>query len=241
LATTSAVGGSRPVCGVLFAGLVAGVLALATPSGAVVYCTPTAGEIPILKVSPAAVPPPADGNYGFKLKTTLDGCIADAAKLNVWIPSKKGTADGALIAQAEMQLSVAGYGNCGFGILTSDPAAYVPTGTLKLKWLDAAGDTIKSAKPTSASVRVSGMSFSQAGLTAIVEGFVTKGLGIGASVQMSIPIQINLADPFSDPWALCIVGNGPIPPIPGLPAAVPLKEFKLRAQPSVAVGFPSLP
>lgn len=241
MATTSALGRSRALRGALFASLVAGVLAVATPSGAVVYCTPTAGELPILKVSPAALPPPADGKYGFKLKTTLDGCVADAAKLSGWIPSKKGTADGALITQAEIQLTVAGYGNCGFGILSSNPAAYVPTGTLKLKWLDAAGDTIKSAKPTSASVRVSGMSFSQAGLTAIVEGFVTKGLGIGASVQMTIPIQMNLADPFSDPWALCMIGNGPIPPVPGLPAAAPLKEFQLRARPSVAVGFPSFP
>jgi len=241
MASTTARGRIFSVRGALLCSFIAGALALATPSGAVVYCTPTAGEVPILKVSPAAVPPPANGKYGFKLKTTLDGCVADTAKLDAWIPAKKGTADGALIAQAEIQLAVAGYGNCGFGIISSNPAAYVPTGTLKLKWLDAAGDTIKSAKPSSASVRISGISFSQAGLTAIAEGIVTKGLGIGASVQLTIPIQTNLADPFADPWALCMIGNGPIPPIPGLPAATPLKEFQLRARPSFGIGFPSFP
>jgi len=229
---------SRILRSTFFCSLVAGALALPTSSGAVVFCTPTAGAVPILKVSPAALPPPANGKYGFKLKTTIDGCVADAATLNAWVPSNYGTADGGLIAQAELQLSVAGYGNCGFGVLSGNPAAYLATGTMKLKWLDAAGDTIKSAKPTSAYVRISGITGSGDGFFAIGNGVVTKGLGVGANVNLTIPIEMNLADPFADPWALCLIGGSTFP---GLPPATPLTQLSLKARPSVSIGFPSFP
>jgi hypothetical protein len=239
MAPTSARGRSRVLRGALFAGLIAGTFALPTLAAAQVYCTPTAGAA-ILKVSPAALPPPANGKYGLKLKTTIDGCVADAAKLNDWVPSKNGTADGALIAQAQLQLAVAGYGNCGFGVLSSNSAAYVANGTLKLKWLDAAGDAVKSAKPTSAYLRISGITGTGDGFNAIGEGVVTKGLGVGASVYLRIPIDMSFADPFANPWALCLIGSG-VPPFPGLPAAAPLKELLLKARPSVSIGFPSFP
>lgn len=239
MAPTS-LGRSRALRGALFAGLIAATLALPRLAAAQVSCTPTAGEA-ILKVSPAALPPPDNGKYGFKLKTTIDGCMADATRLSAWVPSKNGTADGELIKQAQLQLAVAGYGNCGFGVLSSNPAAYVANGTLKLKWLDAAGDAIKSAKPTSAFVRISGITGTGDGFYAIGEGVVTKGLGVGASVYVRIPIKMNLADPFSDPWALCLIGGGGIPPFPGLPPAVPLKQLTLTARPSVSIGFPSFP
>jgi hypothetical protein len=241
MSPTSALGRSRSLRSALFCSLVAGALALPTASDAVVFCTPTAGEAPILKVSPAAVPPPDSAKYGFKLKTTLDGCVADTASLNAWIPSKNGTADGGLIAKAELTLAVAGYGNCGFGVFTSNPAAYKANGTMKLKWLDAAGDTIKSAKTTSVYVRISGINATPDGFYAIGDGVVTKGLGVGASVNLTIPIDMSFTgDPFSNPWALCLIGNG-IPSLPGLPPATPLKQLTLKARPSVSIGFPSFP
>ena len=88
---------------------------------------------------------------------------------------------------------------------------------MKLKWLDAAGDTIKSAKTTSAYVRISGINPTSDGFYAIGEGVVTKGLGVGASVNLTIPIDMSFTgDPFSNPWALCLIGNG-IPPSPACP------------------------
>lgn len=242
MAPISVLGCSRSLRSALFCGLVAGALALPTTSNAVVFCTPSAGEAPILKVSPAAVPPPDNGKYGFKLKTTVDGCVADTASLNTWIPSKNGTADGGLIAKAELTLTVAGYGNCGLGILSGNPAAYPASGTMKLKWLDAAGDTIKSAKTTSAYVLISGISVTAEGFTAIGNGVVTKGLGVGASVYLRIPLDMNFADPFSNPWSLCMIGGLPgIPGIPDLPAATPLKQLPMKGRPSVSIGFPAFP
>jgi hypothetical protein len=240
MAPISVLSSSRSLRSTLFCSLVAGALALPTASNAVVFCTPTAGEAPILKVSPVAVPPPDSAKYGFKLKTTIDGCVADTASLNAWIPSKNGTADGGLIAKAELTLAVAGYGNCGFGVLSGNPAAYPASGTMKLKWLDAAGDTLKSAKTTSAYVLISGISVTAEGFTAIGNGVVIKGLGVGASVNLRIPLDMNLGDPFSSPWGLCLIGNG-IPGFPGLPAAAPLKQLPLKARPSVSIGFPSFP
>ncbi|MFO1200983.1 MAG: hypothetical protein U1E86_28890 [Burkholderiaceae bacterium] len=65
------------------------------------------------------MPYPA-GKYGFK--TTNDGCAANTQKLADWVPNKNGTPDGASIAQAEVSLSLAGYGNCAFGLDALSPA-----------------------------------------------------------------------------------------------------------------------
>ena len=237
--------------GALLCSLVAGAFALLTPAtGAaanrtgVVSCTPTVGESSILKVSPAAVPPPGMGKFGFKLKTTLDGCAANSQQLSDWVASKYGTPDGPLIAKAELTLSLSGYDNCSFGFLLppggSDVGSYPASGTVKIKWLDANGAAIKSAKPTSISLRINGMTGSAGfpGISIVMpaEGTVTQGLGVGAAVQMSFSLDLP-TDISSSPWAQCAIGSLPIP---GAPPAnpVPLRELQLKSRPSININFP---
>lgn len=233
--------------GRLVCGLVAGALALsAVPARAattVATCTPTAGTNPTLKISPAAVPPPGVGKYGLKLKTTIDGCTANAQQLSDWVPSKNGTPDGASVAQAEISLSVAGYGNCAFGfdqLTPTPPSAYDPVGTLKIKWLDANGDTIKSVKPSVAFIRMQpvvagqGLNFSSRG-----EGTISKGLGIGATVRVSWSIAFPAGLDLDDPWMACLTGAFTVPPeFPPLPDPVPLKTLELAGRPQIAIGLP---
>jgi hypothetical protein len=234
---------SRVLQSILFGTLIAGTLALPTSSAAVVFCTPTGGEIPTLKISPAAVPPPAVGKYGLKLKATIDGCVADAAKLADWIPSKNGTADGASIAKAELSLAVTGFGNCGFGLSflpgNTTPGAYDPVGTLKINWLDANGDKIKSAKPSSVFLRMTPLTASQVGsFVSTGSGIVTKGLGIGGTARLTIPLDFPID--LSGPWGACLTGILPVPPgFPPLPPPVPLEAFALTRPPSLNISFPA--
>lgn len=236
----------RPVfllCGLF----VAAALALpASPADALVVCSaPASGNGPTLKISPAALPPPAMAKYGFKLKATVDGCTADATQLADWIPSKNGTPDGARIAKAEISLSAAGYGNCTFGLGLGGPTpagTYDVVGTLKIKWLDANGDTIKSVKPSVAFIRMKPMvagNFGGVSLGSIGRGTVTKGLGIGAEVRLTWPLDG--PDDFDpqNPWLACMANALPIPvPVELDPA--PLKKITLAGQPSLSVVFGDL-
>lgn len=233
----------------LLCGLVAGALALTASSAlaaaGVVSCTPTAGTNPTLKISPAAVPPPEVGKYGFKLKTTIDGCVAQAQQLSDWVPSKNGTPDGASVAQAEISLSVAGYGNCAFGfsqITPTPPSAYDPVGTLKIKWLDANGDTIKSVKPSVAFIRVEPLVVGQTlTFTSVGQGTVSKGLGIGGTVRVSWPIAFPTGLDLSNPWTACLTGAFTPPPgFPPFPDPVPLKALDLAGRPRIDVILPDL-
>lgn len=237
---------SHPLHRVLLCGLVGGVLAFQAASASaattVVSCSPSSGEIPTLKVSPAALPPPDVAKYGFKLSTRVDGCTANTQQLADWIPAKRGTVDGASIVQADVSLAVAGFGNCGFGLdlpsLSPPSSAYDLVGSVKLKWLDANGDTIKSAKPSSAFLHmVPFATATSAGVLAIGEGIVTKGLGIGAHVRVTMTVALPTG--LEGPWTACLIGSfaGPFPP-ELLPDPAPLKELPLTARPRVQVFFP---
>lgn len=233
----------------LLCSLVAGALTLTASSAraatTVVTCTPSVGTNPILKLSPAAVPPPGVGKYGFKLKTTVDGCVANAQQLSDWVPSKNGTPDAAGVTQAEISLSLAGYGNCAFGlsqITPTPPSAYDLVGTLKIKWLDANGDTIKSVKPSVAFLRMQPLVAGQlANFTSVGQGTVSKGLGVGASVRVSWPIAFPGGLDLNDPWTACLTGIFTPPPnFPPLPDPVPLKTLALTGRPQISIGFPNL-
>lgn len=242
MAPTSAPRSSRSAT--LLGSLLVGAMALlAAPAGAattVVTCTPSAGTNPTLKVSPAAVPPPGVGKYGFKLKTTIDGCVANTPKLADWVPNKNGTPDGASIAQAEVSLSLAGYGNCAFGLDALSPAppsAYDPVGTMKIKWLDANGDTIKSVKPSVAVIRMTPVtSAGFATFGSLGAGTVDKGLGVGGTARVAWPLSLPSNFDLTDPWTACLVGGFTPPPgFPPLPEPVPLKTLQLAGRPSIEI------
>ena len=233
----------------LVCSLVAGALTLtassARASTSVVVCTPSAGTNPILKLSPAAVPPPGVGKYGFKLKTTIDGCVANAQKLGDWVPSKNGSPDGASIAQAELSVSVAGYGNCAFGlgqISPTPPSAYDLVGTLKIKWLDADGDTIKSVKPSVAFLRMQQQVLGQTPVvTTVGDGTVSKGPGIGGRVRVTWPFAFSTGFDLNDPWTACLIGGVTVPPdFPPFPDPVPLKAIQLSGRPAITIYLPDL-
>ena len=226
---------SRSVRAALLCGLIAGALALPGSARAeanywtIVSCNPSAGEAPPLQLSPAAVPPPDAGKFGVKLKTTLDGCTADAARLADWAASKNGTTDGASIAQAEISLSLTGYGNCGLGLLGqvggTDPAGmFDPVGTVKITWLDANGEKIKSAKPSSAFVHMVPFALNTfPNVSSIAEGTVTKGLGVGSILRVTIPTTSPVSnDPLSTPWGQCAFSGAAVPGFPTFPVGKPL-------------------
>lgn len=236
----------------LFCSLIAGALALpgsaraATDFVNVVDCNPTAGEKPPLKLSPAAVVPPDVAKYGVKLKTTLDGCSANASLLADWVASKNGTTDGASIAQAEVSFTLSGYGNCSLGLLAlanvpEAPGQRDPVGTMKITWLDANGEKIKSAKPSSAFVHLVPLGPDPfLTLASIAEGTVTKGLGVGSNIRVTIPLGLVFAggtDFLSDPWALCAFSGLTGPGLPPLPEAGPLKELATKARPRVTIRY----
>jgi hypothetical protein len=243
---------SRSLRGALVASLIAGALSLPGAARAevdytnVVDCIPSAGEKPPLKLSPAAVLPPDIAKYGVKLKTTLDGCSANASLLADWVTSKNGTADGASIAQAEISLTLGGYGNCSLGLLAlvhapETPGQFDPVGTLKITWLDANGEKIKSAKPSSAFVHLVPLTPDPfAVLASVAEGTVTKGLGIGSNVRVTIPLDLAIAagtDFLSNPWALCAFSGTATPGLPPIPEGKPLKELGTKARPRVTIRF----
>lgn len=247
MAPTSAPRGSRSAV-VLGSLLVGAIALLAAPAGAattVVTCSPSAGTNPTLKLSPAAVPPPGVAKYGFKLKTTIDGCVASTQKLADWVPSKNGTPDGASIAQAEVSLSLAGYGNCAFGLDALSPAppsAYDPVGTMKIKWLDANGDTIKSVKPSVAFIRLNPLSPGLfATFSSLGAGTVSKGLGVGGTARVSWPLVFSTSFDLTDPWTACLIGGlTPPPDFPPLPDPVPLKTLQLAGRPAIEVTLQDL-
>lgn len=223
------------------------VAALALPGSAraatsIVNCEPSAGTPPTVKLSPAAMPPPEVAKYGVKLTTTVDGCVANSAQLAEWVTSKNGTADGASIVAAEVSLSLTGFGNCSLGLfdqiagLPPTVGAFDPVGTLKIKWLDANGDKVKSAKPTSAFVRMVPVTLgSFPASTSTAEGIVTKGLGIGATVRLRIPITIPTG--LDSPWTQCAMSGAVVPGLPPLPEGDPLKALPVSGRPTIDIGL----
>lgn len=251
MALASSVRRSRPLRDTLLCSLIAGALALPVPARAatsyttVVDCTPSAGENPPLKLSPAAVVPPEIAKYGVKLKTTLDGCAANTALLAEWVASKNGTADGASIAQAEVSVSLTGFGNCSLGLLTlvnapDTPGQFDPVGTVKITWLDANGEKIKSAKPSSASMHLVPLTPDPFAIFAsIAEGTVTKGLGIGSNIRLTVPLDLalNTTDFLSSPWAQCAFSGAVTPGLPPFPEGKPLKELPTKSRPRITIRF----
>jgi hypothetical protein len=233
--------------GALSYGLVAGALVLLAPSAGiavdtnVVTCSPSAGGAPTVKLSPPLVPPPGSAKYGYKLATTIDGCAANAQQLGNWDDVKRGTPDGARIKQAEVSLGLTGVDNCALGLISQIPHAadaYPAVGKLQLKWLDANGDKIKSAKTTTAFIHLlpltEAINFSP---SSYGEGVVTSGLGVGARVQVNLPVPMSfLTDEHGD-FAACIIGGITVPGFPPT-AGTPLKAIPLSARPSVNIVFP---
>ena len=173
----------------------------------VVTCDPTDGLTSSVAVNPAMVNNASpDAKIGLALKTQWDGCVANAAQLAAWVPSKNGTDNGALIQMADIQLKAKGFGTCNFAAPT--PAAYAASGTIKVKWLDGAGKTVGGVKPSSVAVRVSG---DLATVSAKATGIVTKGLGIGA--DFSILAGFDLANPVNGPVLACNTGPYAGPPV----------------------------
>lgn len=228
-------------------GLFAGALALLMPSSAlavatsVVTCRPSAGSAPTVKLSPALVPPPDAAKYGYKLATTIDGCVANAQQLSDWNDVKRGTPDGARIAQADVTLALTGVNNCVLGLFTPPapaPDAYEAVGKLQLKWLDANGDKIKTAKTTTAFIHLTPLTQTFFGLSSYGEGVVTNGLGVGASVKVTLPIPMSFLTAQQGDFTYCVIGG--IPTGPGDPgfAPRPLKAIPLSARPVVEIVFP---
>lgn len=184
------------------------VLAASTSQAAtpVVNCAPTAGLASVATVNPPQVNNVSpDDKFGIQLKTRIDGCVANAAQLAAWAPSKLGgTINGALIAKADVQLKTKGFGTCNFA--APDAGAYPATGSLKIKWLDAAGATVAKATPTQASVRLNG---DLGTASAVLQGIATKGIGMGADVFARI--GFDLANPVNGPVLACNTGpySGP--------------------------------
>jgi hypothetical protein len=170
----------------------------------VVTCTPTTGLTSTATASPAM--PVADGPFGIKLATTLDGCAANASQLAAWVPSKNGidAVTAAAVAKAAISLKTKGYGTCNF--TASDPAAYTANGTLSIKWLTSAGATSKM-KGSTAYVRLSG---DLATVSADLDGVVTKGTGVGAPIHASV--GFDLANPINAAVLGCNTGT-PIGPV----------------------------
>ena len=201
----------RPATYELALSLALGAVALAAPSARaavnVVTCNPTDGLASVATASPPLVNNVStDASYGLQLQTRIDGCTANAAQLNNWVPAKLGgTPNGALIDKADVKLKVKGFGTCDFTNPT--PAAYPASGKLQVKWLDGSGSGVPKATPSSAYVRVKGdpMTFS-----AISDGVVTKGLGMGADIHSEISFDLasltntsllvcNLVPPYTGP------------------------------------------
>jgi hypothetical protein len=188
--------------------MTAAVLAIVAPAGAatnVATCTPSIGLSSVSTIKPAA-PTSGDAAYALKLSTTVDGCVANAAQLALWDPSKNGTPDGASIAKAKVTLSTKGFGNCTFNLNGGDASNYPAVGTMLVKWLTSAGDSIKSAKTTSAFVKVSAdlNTFS-----ATADGIVTKGLGVGANLHASSGIDTTNLNNY--PFFYCVFATPVLP------------------------------
>jgi hypothetical protein len=208
--------------------MTAAVLAIVAPAGAatnVVTCTPTAGLSSVAKISKPAVLPPSEAAYGLKLSTTIDGCVANTTQLSNWVASKNGTADGGSIAKAALSLSTKAYGNCGFNIFFPDPSQYPATGTLKVKWLDSSGVLIKSAKPSSAYVKIG---FDTNFFSSTLDGIVTKGLGVGADVHASS--TLDLANPNNTNFLGCLFGS-PFQPVAEI-------DLVTSGSDALTIGFP---
>lgn len=167
----------------------------------VVSCVPTVGLATVATVSPPMVNNVTpDSKLGIKLKNRLDGCVANAAQLAAWAPSKLGgTVNGALIAKVDLNLKSKGFGTCNFA--APDPGAYTASGTLKMTWLDASGAKVPKTSPSNAYVRVAG---DLGTASAVADGIVTKGVGIGANVHVSV--GFDLANPINTPVLLCNTG-----------------------------------
>lgn len=192
--------------------LAAASIALMAPHASaatnVVTCDPTDGLAAVVTVSPAMVNNVSpDAALGLQLNATLDGCVANAAQLAAWAPSKLGgTTNGASIAKAAVQLKAKGFGTCNFA--APDPGAYTATGKLQVKWLDVAGKTVPKTTPSSAFVRVSG---DLGTVTTVADGIVTKGLGVGAALHASL--GLDLANPINGPVLACNTGPYAGPPV----------------------------
>ena len=178
----------------------ASVASQAAAATNVITCDPTDGLASVVAVKPAMVNNVTpDAPIGLALKAVLDGCVANTAQLTAWAPTKLGgTPNGALIAKAEIALKAKGFGTCNFAAPT--PNAYPAQGTLKIKWLDAAGTTAPKAK-TDAYVEVSG---DLATISASAKGIVTKGVGVGAEIKTLI--GFDLANPINGPVLTCNTG-----------------------------------
>lgn len=234
---------ARSLRGALLCSLLAGALALLTPSTGnavstdVMTCRPSAGQAPTVKLSPALVPPPDAAKYGYKLATTIDGCAANAQQLSNWDAVKRGTPDGARIAQAELSLALTGFDNCTLGLISRPvPSAYEAVGKLQLKWLDANGDKIKSAKTTTAFIHLVPLTQTFVGVSSYGEGVVTSGLGVGATVQVTLPIPMSFLTNQTGDFVACAAGGA----IPGETQDGPrtLKSIPLSARPVVEIFFP---
>lgn len=220
------------------AGFVAWMPSLATAfTGNLVRCTPTAGTAIDVTLKPGLTC--TDTLNKLQVSATakggnqIDGCVSNAAApWATWNASKVQkitAADAATISKLDLSMKGTTFGSCNF---SGDSTSLAPSATGKFVFYNSSGAAI-SGGSGAFFAKVSG---DVPSVSAIARGLVTKGFGIGASLE--VKVGLDSGGPTFGLVAQCNLGAICPPDVfTGMSAQSPISVLALKTAAGNYVSF----